>query len=39
LESISASFKCSLNNTFSCTTRLKVPYSRPIIFQHFPLYR
>lgn len=39
LDSIAASFQCSLNKSSLCTTRLKAPYSRPIVLQHFPLYR
>ncbi|KAI6182223.1 Metallophosphoesterase 1 [Aphelenchoides bicaudatus] len=39
LDSIAASFRCSLNKTKDCTTRLKAPYGRPILLQHFPLYR
>ena len=39
LDDIARAFQCSLNGSSTCAVRLQTPYSRPILMQHFPLYR
>lgn len=39
LDKISSAFQCLLNKTSKCSIDFKTPYGRPIVMQHFPLYR
>jgi hypothetical protein len=39
LENMSNAFQCLLNKSYKCEIEFKTPYSRPILVQHFPLYR
>lgn len=36
---VAESLDCAMNKNATCSTMTKTPYSRPIIMQHFPLYR
>ncbi|CAD5208961.1 unnamed protein product [Bursaphelenchus xylophilus] len=39
LNKISETLECSLHKNSSCPAKTITPYSRPIIMQHYPLYR
>ncbi|CAD5206227.1 unnamed protein product [Bursaphelenchus okinawaensis] len=39
LNEVSDMLNCSMRRNSSCTTKTMTPYSRPILMQHYPLYR
>ncbi|KAK0425994.1 hypothetical protein QR680_009493 [Steinernema hermaphroditum] len=39
LRELSKAFECSERGSSSCENSIGAPYSRPILMQHFPLYR
>lgn len=39
IEKLSKLLNCTRNYKDNCKSRLTIPYSRPILMQHFPLYR
>uniref|UniRef100_A0A915E8C3 Metallophosphoesterase 1 n=1 Tax=Ditylenchus dipsaci TaxID=166011 RepID=A0A915E8C3_9BILA len=39
VEKVAQLLKCSRNYTSGCRASLNVPYSRPVLMQHFPLFR
>jgi hypothetical protein len=39
LNEIADKLQCARNKSASCRDKIQAPYSRPIIMQHFPLYR